>query len=136
MSAPIFDSTIIAPCGINCGICSARLREKRTCRGCNDAGQVRPKSCTNCRLRLCEKRDGAFCYTCSGFPCARLKLLDTRYRRRYGMSEIENLEYIRDHGMEKFLETEHARWVSDEGVLCVHNKRYYRIRGDDSDRSQ
>jgi len=41
------------------------------------------------------------------------------------MSEIENLEYIRDEGIEKFLEKERKRWISEKGVLCVHDKKYY-----------
>ena len=133
MSAPEFDPAIIAPCGMNCGICSARLRERRTCHGCNDADHDRPKYCATCRLRLCDRREGAFCFACAEFPCARLKRLDRRYRTRYGMSEIENLECIRDHGMAEFLEREHARWISDEGVLCVHNRKKYRRGGDGSD---
>lgn len=50
------------------------------------------------------------------------------------MSEIENLEYIRDHGLEKFIEKEQERWISDEGTLCVHDKRYYTVRGGDPSR--
>jgi hypothetical protein len=49
------------------------------------------------------------------------------------MSEIENLEYIRDHGMEEFLENERRKWVSDNGILCVHDKKYYMIGEDGSD---
>jgi uncharacterized protein YdhG (YjbR/CyaY superfamily) len=128
-----FDDTIIAPCGMNCGICKAHLRQHDPCHGCTYADQNQPKTRINCRLRLCDKREGKFCYTCAEFPCARLKRLDTRYRTRYGMSEIENLEYIRDHGMEKFIENEQTRWVLDQGVLCVHDKKYYKICGDESD---
>jgi hypothetical protein len=45
------------------------------------------------------------------------------------MSEVENLECIRDHGIDRFLEREHRRWVSRQGVLCVHDRRYYPRRG-------
>jgi hypothetical protein len=125
MDAPRFDETLVAPCGMNCGVCRAYLRPKHPCRGCADAEQNLPKSRENCRMRLCTERTGRFCYDCAGFPCDRLKHLDRRYRTRYGMSEIENLECIRDHGIERFLENERARWVSDRGVLCVHDRRYY-----------
>jgi hypothetical protein len=64
-----------------------------------------------------------------------LKRLDTRYRTRYGISEIENLQEIRDIGLVKFLEKERMRWVSDNGVLCVHDKKYYPIPGEGSDSS-
>ncbi len=111
---------------MNCGVCSAHLRPKKRCPGCNGAGQDLPKHCATCRMRLCAERTGRFCYDCAGFPCARLRRLDKRYRARYGMSEIENLECIRDHGLDRFLENEHARWVSEKGVLCVHDRKLYR----------
>jgi hypothetical protein len=37
-----------------------------------------------------------YCYECDEFPCARVKRLDKRYRTKYEMGMIENLEYIRD----------------------------------------
>lgn len=54
-----------------------------------------------------------------------MKHLDNRYRRRFGMSEIENLEYIRDNGLDAFIGKEHRRWVTDDGILCIHDKKYY-----------
>jgi len=41
------------------------------------------------------------------------------------MSEIDNLIYIRDNGIARFIEEEGRRWVSDKGILCVHDKKYY-----------
>jgi hypothetical protein len=125
MSSPAFDETLIAPCGMNCGVCRAYLRPKNPCHGCREAEQNLPKSRVNCRMRMCRERTGRFCHDCAGFPCDRLKRMDRRYRNRYGMSEIENLTCIRDHGMGRFLENERARWVSERGVLCVHDRRYY-----------
>jgi hypothetical protein len=126
MDEPFLNETLIAPCGMNCGVCRAYLRPKKRCSGCNAGGEDLPTYCAACRMRLCTKRTGRFCHDCAGFPCARLKRLDRRYRARYGMSEVENLECIRDHGIERFLENERERWVSEEGVLCVHDKNYYR----------
>ena len=119
------DKKLIAPCGMNCGICKAYLRQNNPCRGCNYAQQNRPKTIANCQLRICRERRGSFCYDCTNYPCDRLKHLDNRYRTRYGMSEIENLEYIRDKGIEEFLEQERKKWISEEGVLCVHDRKYY-----------
>lgn len=116
---------LIAPCGMNCAICKAYLREHNPCHGCNDAGQNKPETRVHCRLRLCDKRTGKFCCYCAEFPCDRLRHLDHRYRTRYGMSEIDNLEYIRDKGIRKFVESERRRWVREEGILCVHDKQYY-----------
>jgi len=39
------------------------------------------------------------------------------------MSMIENLEFIKEHGMERFLEKEEAKWRCPEcgEVICCHN---------------
>ena len=41
------------------------------------------------------------------------------------MSEIENLLFIRDKGLDAFIENEHRRWESPQGLFCVHDGRYY-----------
>ena len=44
VSTESLDATLIAPCGMNCGICVGHLREKNRCAGCNsddDAGKPR-----------------------------------------------------------------------------------------------
>jgi len=125
MQHPKFSYKLIAPCGINCGICKAHLRKNSPCHGCNYVAQNRPKTREHCRLRLCEKRKGKFCCNCTEFPCDLLKRLDNRYRTRYGMSEIENLNFIRENGIKKFIEEEHKKWISNKGILCVHDKKYY-----------
>lgn len=117
--------SLIAPCGMNCAVCHARLREKNPCHGCNFAESNKPKTRAFCKIRLCQERKGKFCFECEEFPCARLKHLDERYRTKYGMSEIENLEFIRDKSMDEFIENERKRWLSSKGILCVHDKKYY-----------
>jgi len=64
-----------------------------------------------------------FCYTCHDFPCKRLKKLDARYRAKYGMSQIDNLENIRDNGLDEFLRREAGRWTCAQcgSVVCVHD---------------
>jgi hypothetical protein len=42
------------------------------------------------------------------------------------MSQIENLGYIRTNGIRKFVEAERLRWISERGVLCIHDKKYYK----------
>lgn len=130
MDPPHVDETLIAPCGMNCGVCRAYLRSKNPCHGCGASEQDLPKSRANCRMRLCAERSDRFCCDCAGFPCDRLRLMDRRYRVRYGMSEVENLEFIRENGLEEFLARERALWISDRGVLCVHDRKYYRSHED------
>ena len=64
-----------------------------------------------------------YCFGCDGFPCARLNHLDKRYRTRYGMSMIGNLEDIRESGIRQFIRNEKERWSCPEcgELLCVHH---------------
>ena len=122
-----FKKDLIAPCGMNCGICMAYLREKNKCPGCRMIGIDTSVSRARCRIKKCEellKNKLDFCYECSEFPCERIKHLDKRYRTKYDMSEIENLEFIRDNGIDKFLEKETKRWKCPKcgGVIDVHHK--------------
>jgi len=121
---------LIAPCGMNCGLCASYLAMendlkkkgigKTYCAGCLPRGK-------NCYYKkqcdLLGKGLVRFCYDCGDFPCRRLKTLDKRYRTFYHMSMIENLEYIRDNGINKFLEREQEKWRCPEcgGVICCHN---------------
>ncbi len=116
---------LIAPCGMDCGVCMCYLREKNRCSGCSagDAGKM--KSVLACRIRKCEALTASksgFCFECDAFPCARLRRLDKRYRSKYRMSMLENLETIRESGIEAFVESERKRWVCPEcgGTQCVH----------------
>ena len=117
---------LIAPCGMNCGICIGYLREKKPCGGCFKKNcENKPKYCRSCIIVNCgslAKTESGFCYDCKTYPCARLKRLDKRYRMNYGMSMITNLDYIQNHGLEKFLVNEESRWTCKDcgSGLCVH----------------
>jgi hypothetical protein len=120
-----FKQSDIAPCGMNRGICKGHLRVKNRCPGCRVVEASKPKTRQFCRILKCDKRQGRYCFQCPIFPCARLKQLDLRYRTKYGMSEIANLEFIRAHGIRKFVKSEACRWLSAEGVFCVHDRKRY-----------
>lgn len=118
------DKNLIAPCGIDCAVCRAYLREKNHCPGCQFEGEGKPKSCESCKLKLCNERKSKFC-DCDSLPCKQLAHLDLRYRTKYKVSPIENLKIIKGQGIGKFLEMEEIKWVKDKGVLCMHNKKVY-----------
>lgn len=108
---------LIATCGMNCGLCIGYLREKRPCGGCfQKDDRNKPNACRSCAIVNCEslmRTESGFCYDCDKFPCQRLKQLDKRYRTKYKMSMIDNLNFIRDNGMGRFLENEQNRWTCD-----------------------
>jgi hypothetical protein len=117
--------SLIAPCGMNCGICMAYLRERNICHGCLGEKNNKSNHCDKCLIRNCDllvETTSKFCYDCPKYPCLRLKQLDKRYRIKYGMSMIDNLESIKAVGLQKFAETEEARWLckSCGKTICVH----------------
>jgi hypothetical protein len=118
-------SELIAPCGMNCGLCMAYLREKNTCGGCRAGDESKAKSVLGCTIRTCETvraSESGFCSECAKLPCPRLKRLDARYRQKYRMSMLENLRELRENGLQAFLESERKRWPCPEcgGLQCVH----------------
>jgi hypothetical protein len=119
-------SNLIAPCGINCAACRAHLRDKNPCHGCRDAEQNKPKTRTNCKIRLCQKRKTSYCSSCNDFPCERLETLDKRYRQKYDYSEIVNLRLVKDEGINKLIEKESNDRLSQKGILCIHDHKYYK----------
>ena len=116
---------LIAPCGMNCGVCMAYLREKNRCNGCGKVDESRSKTIVFCKIRLCRSRKRKYCFDCAKFPCDRLKHMDKRYRTKYCMSEIENLEFIRSKGINSFVKSERKRWQKGNKVFCVHKKKYF-----------
>ena len=117
---------LIAPCGMNCGLCVGYLREKNPCPGCRSMGVSKPTYCKTCIVKNClilKNNKLKFCSDkCDKYPCKRLRDLDKRYKLKYGMSMIENLNHIKTLGIKKFVENEDKRWKCPKcgKMLCVH----------------
>jgi len=126
---------LIAPCGMNCGICSTYLAYAHDLRGKG----IKATYCTGCiardkkcafvkkRCDLLMNNEVRFCYECGGFPCDRLQKLDRGYRTKYNMSMLDNLEFIRDNGVDAFIAQQEAKYKCPKcgGVICVHDKKCY-----------
>ena len=131
LSASEMKEQLIAPCGMNCGLCIAYQAKKydldkqgfrrKYCPGCLPRG----KNCTHMKDKCETVGKGLirFCYECKDFPCKRLKGLDKRYSSKYHMSMIENLKFISENGMKLFLEKEETKWRCPEcgATICCHN---------------
>ena len=113
---------LIAPCGMNCGICSGYLLRKVRCPGCRGSDEDKVQWCVTCIIYTCDEREGKYCFQCDVYPCKRLKQLDKRYSTKYHMSMLENLENIREHGINEFVRNEKVRWACPEcgGMICCH----------------
>jgi hypothetical protein len=125
------DPVLIAPCGMNCALCAGYLALKNDFR----AKGIRTVNCSGCRPRnkKCaflkghcselSKGDVTFCFECASFPCDRLRKIDKRYRSRCRMSMIENLNFIKENGMEKFLDNQEKTWKCQNcgELISCHN---------------
>ena len=117
-----FRTTLIAPCGMDCAICTAFLREKNRCGGCYSANCTCRRHCT---IYACPQVKNRYTHTCSDFPCRRLQQLDKRYRTKYHMSMLDNLAAIKKDGIRAFVKTERERWTCKAcgGTIDVHRYR-------------
>jgi hypothetical protein len=117
---------LVAPCGMNCAICLGYIREKNRCLGCRKVDEGRSSSRVRCTIRNCpvlrEQKMKHCSDACDTYPCRRLRSLDKRYRTRYGMSMIENLENIKRSGVREFVRNEKTRWECGKcgRTICVH----------------
>jgi len=134
MSQKPTDAELVAPCGMNCALCSGyiaythgipRVRGKVTyCAGCHP----RAKNCyikRNCKKL--SKHEIQSCTQCDTMPCANLDRLDRRYRERYGMSIVKNLKMLKAKGMDEFLKSQKETYKcpSCGDLVCVHDDKCY-----------
>jgi hypothetical protein len=125
---------LIAPCGMDCGICSHYLAYShhfpkrkgiQQCIGCRE----RNKLCAFIK-RDCEflkKNKINFCFECQTFPCQNLKRMDKKYTDRYGMSFVENLLSIRENGLNRFIQKQKRKYRCSQcgDTICIHNNKCY-----------
>ena len=121
------DPGLVAPCGIYCGACYAYLRDKNKCPGCRLLTDPLPNFRLRCKIANCNiliNTDSGFCYQCKKIPCQRLKQLDKRYRIKYNTGPLQNLTFIKEKGMTKFIKIEiKNRTCPDCGsIISIHRK--------------
>ena len=119
-------SQLFAPCGMNCMVCFAHCSTKKACGGYLGTDESKPGHCRTCLRKNCAaERELSYCYECSDFPCRRIRDLDRSYRKRYGVSLIEQSLFVKENGIELFLENERKRYTCAAcgGVISLHDHR-------------
>ncbi|OYV88333.1 MAG: hypothetical protein B7Z63_00720 [Ignavibacteriae bacterium 37-53-5] len=129
---------LIAPCGMNCAVCShylaflnkIPLRKGITyCEGCRPTNKHCAMLRHKCQetLKLAEG-EVDYCCDCDSYPCEKLSHLDRKYRERYGMSMIANLEEIRSLGLAEFIASQTDKYKCPRcgGLISVHNKKCFK----------
>lgn len=124
---------LIAPCGMNCAICSRYLAhvnniKRSQCIGC----RPRNARCTylfaKCTgINHTVKEDAVFCFKCDRYPCMQIRRIDDRYRNNYKMSMIENLELIQQKGISRFIQEQYEKYRCKKcgGLISIHNRKCF-----------
>lgn len=128
MKNELITARMIAPCGLDCGICKRALAKTDPCPGCLGPDEQKPEFCAKgCGIIRCAKRreNGyAYCDECPDYPCEDVTEKENRYTSKYPLYESpkKNLQTIRECGMEQFLEKEREQWTCREcgHIVCVH----------------
>lgn len=125
----MFTPEMLAPCGLDCTVCSYALKKDNPCVGCTGPNENKSDFCANqCRIVNCEKRIlnfYRFCDECPDFPCDLIRERDEIYRTQQALEEspIENLKCYHEKGMSAFLREQKAHWTCKEcgGVVSVND---------------
>jgi len=126
---------LVAPCGMNCGVCKTYLAysrgvpaQKGKISHCNSC-IVRDKKCAFIK-RDCEKirnKHFRFCHECPDMPCKNLDRIDKYYYAHYGVSLVENQRKIKEQGIEEFLKSQRTKFKCPNcgDVVSVHDGKCY-----------
>ena len=140
----MFKAEMVAPCGLDCNICSQALLEKDPCQGCNGPADHKPEFCAMyCGIFLCRKRreNGyKYCDECPDYPCEDVMEKENRYTSQYPhrKSPLENLQMIREKGWTHFLNisgsigpvrTAAGLFRSMTGIVRIAGKELYDAYG-------
>ncbi len=115
---------MLAPCGIDCGICEGHLRSKNRCDGCLSANnQIKSTHIKTCsKIKCTLEHNVVYCFECDRFPCLNIRKLEKRYAIKYGESPIENGLFVKNNGIDAFIKLENEKWhcKNCHAVLSVH----------------
>lgn len=126
---------LIAPCGMNCAICSRYLSyvnnlNKSQCIGCRPGNKKCSYlfgKCSGMNSTIKGNATSFFCYECQEYPCKQINRMDSRYRKNYKMSVKDNLEYINKMGIDEFLNEQYKEHHCPrcDGLLSIHNRKCF-----------
>lgn len=127
---------LIAPCGMNCAVCSRYLSNlnslnRSQCSGCRPGNKKCSylfEKCSGINGALKGNANASFCYECGQYPCKQINRMDDRYRKNYGMSVKVNLEFIKKMGVDKFTREQYAEYHCPKcgGLISIHNRKCFK----------
>ena len=129
------DRKLIGPCGMYCGLCSSYLAYQHQvprqrgkfshCAGC----RPRDKHCAwlKERCELLKDHKVQYCYECPSYPCTQLEHLSARYRTKYGLDFLQNLDLIQAQGEEALLHSLNIRFACEHcgSLRSIHSGKCF-----------
>ncbi len=127
---------LVAPCGMNCAICSNYLAyvnnlNKSQCAGCRPSNKKCTylfEKCTGINNALEGNATAKYCFECNQYPCKQINRMDDRYKKNYNMSVIKNLDDITKNGISNFVKTQYKKYNCSrcESQISIHNRKCFK----------
>ena len=118
------DTSMFAPCGMNCEVCYKHCCHKKPCAGCLNSDKGKPEHCRKCKIKDCIKEKAlTYCFECSEYPCKLIKNLEKSYNQRYQTSLIKNSHFVQAHGLDCFMEQQKEKYTCPKcgGIISIHD---------------
>ena len=118
------EPAMFAPCGMNCMVCYKHCYHKHPCEGCQNSDKGKPQHCRRCKIKDCvREKNITYCFECDSYPCKQIKYLEKSYNTRYGASLMENSRYVKEHGLEAFMEQQKRSYTCPGcgGIISLHD---------------
>ena len=127
---------LVAPCGMNCAICSRYLAyvnnlKRSQCKGCrpeNKRCTYLFGKCSGVNNPIKGNASAVFCFECEKYPCKEINRMDIRYLKNYHMSIKKNLEEIKRLGVVEFSKEQYKRYECKTcgGLISIHNGKCFK----------
>jgi len=120
----IIETSMFAPCGMNCMVCYKHCYHKKPCAGCLNSDTGKPEHCRKCKIKDCIKgKELTYCFECADYPCKQIKSLEKSYNTRYGTSLMKNNQIVKEAGLVEFMKQQNEKYVCPVcgGIISIHD---------------
>lgn len=118
------ETSMFAPCGINCMVCYRHCYHKKPCAGCLGSDTGKPEHCRKCKIKACvNEKSLTYCYECADFPCKQIRALEKSYTTRYKKSLVANSHSVKTIGLEAFMNQQREAYTCPHcgGIISMHD---------------
>ena len=105
--------------------CYKHCYHQKPCASCLNSDKGKPEHCRKCKIKECIKiKELSYCFECSEYPCKQIKDLEKSYNNRYQTSLMENSEFVRQFGLEKFMDMQKEKYICSQcgGIISIHDR--------------